>query len=149
MTSHESESFSISGLGDTEHTTTFPNSANSKSKRRLTLNKSETKSESAKQKIQETQATEQCETPLQKYISSCQTKIDDKLEAKRKLVEEKEMFDLKINDAKSINAGKGSLCHNCHLRLGHTARNCVLKRCQNIHSCGQDKLHPADLAKRR
>ena len=84
---------------------------------------------------------------IQKYISSCQTKIHAKLGAKCKVLEEKEMFNLKINDAKSLNAGKGSLCHNCHLRLGHTAQNCVIERCQNIHSCRQDKLHPADLAK--
>ena len=56
---------------------------------------------------------------------------------------------MKINDAKSLNVGKGSLCHNCHLRAGHTARNCTLERCQTVYSCGQDKFHPGEVAKRR
>ena len=56
---------------------------------------------------------------------------------------------MKINDAKSLNVGKGSLCHNCHLRAGHTARNCTLERCQTVYSCGQDEFHPGEVAKRR
>ena len=72
---------------------------------------------------------------------TCRTKIDAKLEVKRELVEEMELLNMKINDAKSLNVGKGSLCHNCHLRAGHTARNCTLERCQTVYSCGQDKHH--------
>ena len=124
-----------------------PNFPSSKSKKRLNFRKNEF--ESTEHEFKGNQETEQYETPLQRYITSCQTKIDAKLEVKRELVEEMELLNMKINDAKSLNVGKGSLCHNCHLRAGHTARNCTLERCQTVYSCGQDKHHQGEVAKRR
>ena len=87
------------------------------------------------------------ETPLQRFTSSLQLKIDEKLEAKQKLVDQEKDLKTRIEDAKLMIAGAGPVCHNCHMRLRHTSRNCTFERCETIYSCGQEKLHPAEFAK--
>ena len=39
----------------------------------------------------------------------------------------------------------GNICRNCHLRLGHTARNCELDKCSSVFKCGLEKNHPGEL----
>lgn len=87
------------------------------------------------------------ETPIQRFTSSLQLKIDEKLEAKQKLVDQEKDLKTRIEDAKLMIAGAGPVCHNCHMRLRHTSSNCTFERCETIYSCGQEKLHPAEFAK--
>ena len=87
-----------------------------------------------------------CGTPLQRFTSSLQLKIDEKLEAKQKLVDQGKDLKTRIDDAKLMIAGAGPVCHNCHMRLRHTSRNCTFEHCEAIYSCGQEKLHPAEFA---
>ena len=89
------------------------------------------------------------ETPLQRFTSSLQLKIDEKLEAKQKLVDQEKYLKTRIEDAKLLIAGAGPVGHNCHMRLRHTSRNCTFERCETIYSCGQEKLHPAEFAELR
>ena len=89
------------------------------------------------------------ETPLQRFTSSLQLKIDEKLEAKQKLADQEKDLRTRIEDAKLLIAGAGPVCHNCHMRLRHTSRNCTFERCETIYSCGQEKLHPAEFAELR
>ena len=65
------------------------------------------------------------------------------MQAKQKLVDEKADIMPRIDIAKR-QKGKGVVCHNCHMRLGHTARNCTFEQCNSIYSCGEEKLHPAE-----
>ena len=39
--------------------------------------------------------------------------------------------------------GKGLVCHSCHMRLDHAARNCTFQQCNSMYSCGEERLHPA------
>ena len=87
------------------------------------------------------------ETPLQRFISSLQLKIDEKLEAKQKLVDQEKDLKTRIEDAKLMIAGVRSVCHNWYMRLRRTSRNCTFERCETIYCCGQEKVHPAELAK--
>lgn len=89
------------------------------------------------------------ETPLQRYTSRLQSKIDENLKAKQNLINQEETLKTKIEDAKSQSAGRGSICHNCHMRLRHTSRTCTFDRCETVYSCGQEKFHPAELTKLR
>ena len=83
------------------------------------------------------------ETPLQRYISNIKRNIGQKMQAKQKLVDEEADIMARIDIAKR-QKGKGVVCHNCHMRLGHTARNCTFEQCNSIYSCGEEKLHPAE-----
>ena len=85
----------------------------------------------------------QAETPLQRYISNTKRKIEEKMQAKQTLVDEEADIIARIDIAKR-QKGKGLVCHNCHMRLGNTARNCTFEQCNSIYSCGEEKLHPAE-----
>ena len=83
------------------------------------------------------------ETSLQRYISNTKRDIGQKMQAKQKLVDEEADIMARIDIAK-WQKGKGVVCHNCHTRLGHTARNCTFEQCNSIYSSREEKLHPAE-----
>ena len=49
---------------------------------------------------------------------------------------------LKVLKARYGNDGK--MCHNYHLRLNHTSRNCMFDSCRSLFECGQEKFHPGE-----
>ena len=53
----------------------------------------------------------------------------------------------KIQRVKSDPAD-ASMCRNCHMRVGHTARKCEYNRCSSVLSCGEEKLHPGEIDSR-
>lgn len=69
-----------------------------------------------------------------------------KSELRKLEVEEKEISRrlLKVQSCPS----DGNMCRNCHLRLGHTARNCSYGKCMSVFNCGEEKLHPGELNNR-
>lgn len=83
------------------------------------------------------------ETPLQRYILNTKRNIEQKMQAKQKLVDEEADIMARIDIAKR-QKGKRLVCHSCHMRLCHTARNCTFEQCNSIYSCGEEKLHPAE-----
>ena len=40
---------------------------------------------------------------------------------------------------------QGNLCSKCHLRLGHTARNCDYGSCDSVFCCGEQKFHVGEV----
>ena len=90
---------------------------------------------------------EQCSTPFERYIKKAESDVEKKKSELRKLeVEEKEISRrlLKVQSRPS----DGNMCRNCHLRLGHTARNCSYGKCMSVFNCGEEKLHPGELNNR-
>ncbi len=101
---------------------------------------------SAKMDSEPVKLCSQAETSLQRYISSTQKKVNEKLNAKQKLVIEETDITTNIENAKSQSDGKGAICHNCHMRLRHTSRNCTFEQCITIYSCSKEKLHPVEIS---
>ena len=102
---------------------------------------------SAKMDSEPVKLYSEAETPLQRYISSTQKKVNEKLNAKQKLVIEETDITTNVENAKSQSDGKGAICHNCHMRLRHTSRNCTFEQCTTIYSCGEEKLHPVEISR--
>ena len=86
-------------------------------------------------------------TPYQRY----RKKIDDDIEQKRYAllaIERKEQeVQRKLLRVKS-NPSDGNMCRNCHMRLGHTARNCDYEKCISVFRCGEEKLHSGEIDSR-
>ena len=74
-------------------------------------------------------------SPLQRCISKLEDNVANQ---KRKISLQKNNLytvDEKIKQVKSITQiGSEQMCGNCHLRLGHTARNCSLDKCTDVFS---------------
>ena len=49
-----------------------------------------------------------------------------------------------INSARKRNQGVLTVCGQCHLRDGHTKRNCELGLCESATYCGLIDRHPVD-----
>lgn len=81
-------------------------------------------------------------TPIERYIAKTEKNIQEKNERIQEIMMEEENIRNRIEAAKSNNAGNGTLCRNCHMRLGHNARNCVFDKCASVYQCGEDKFHP-------
>lgn len=86
-------------------------------------------------------------TPYQRY----RKKIDGDIEAKRAALLDVEQKDhevrRKLLRVKS-NPSDGNICRNCHMRLGHTARNCDYEKCNSVFRCGEEKHHPGEIDSR-
>ena len=84
-------------------------------------------------------------TPYQRY------RIEDDIEQKKSAlvdVERKEHeVQRKLLRVKS-NPFEGNMCRNCHMRLGHTARNCGYEKCSSVFRCGEEKHHPGEIDSR-
>ena len=87
---------------------------------------------------------ESIETPLQRYMHKAKRDIDEKKDALYKLEMDERDTQRKLLRVKS-RAEDGNRCRNCHLRLGHTARNCDFDKCQSVFKCGEEKLHPGEI----
>ena len=83
-------------------------------------------------------------TPLERYIMKSEEKIDEQESVIRQLRDKIEDIETKLERAKS-NPLDGNICRNCHLRLGHTSRNCELDKCSSVFKCGLEKNHPGEL----
>ena len=105
----------------------------------MTFNERCTDEEASKQDI--------VETPFQRYAKK--TKLD--IEKKKK-----KLYDLEMKEQETqrklllvkSNPSDGNLCRSCHLRLGHTARNCEYGKCESVFVCGEEKLHPGEIDSR-
>ncbi|CAB3997312.1 Hypothetical predicted protein [Paramuricea clavata] len=84
------------------------------------------------------------ETPYQRYMKKAKSDIDEKKAELQKLEMDEREIHRKFLLVKS-NPDNGNLCRTCHLRLGHTARNCEYGKCQSVFSCGEEKFHPGEI----
>ncbi len=105
--------------------------------------------ESEPKKEKKRSSSEACknefQSPLERYIEKMESDLENKrtklqeLEAKNKATQEK------LNRVRSYSNDGKNMCRNCHLRLGHTARNCDYGKCESVFSCGEGKVHPGEL----
>ena len=81
-------------------------------------------------------------SPLQRYVNKLEANVTNQMQKVSLLQSNLNNVDEKLEQLKSIHdRGKGQVCGNCHLRLGHTSRNCVLDKCTDVFSCGIEKFH--------
>ena len=90
---------------------------------------------------------EQNSTPFETYMKKAESDIERKKSKLVKLEQEEKEISRKLLNVQS-HPSDGNRCRNCHLRLGHTARNCTYGRCMTIFHCGEEKLHPGELNNR-
>ena len=68
-------------------------------------------------------------------------KLQSDLEEKKVNLEEF-LSDLREAQEENTHEQSNSSCGQCHLRLGHTRRNCTLSPCKSVYSCGLIEKHP-------
>ena len=83
-------------------------------------------------------------TPFQRYVKRTEEQIRLKENNLRKVQNKAAEFQERLEVLKSQYGNVGKMCHNCHLRLGHTSRNCTFDSCTSLFECGQEKLHPGE-----
>ncbi|KAL9985513.1 hypothetical protein ACROYT_G007928 [Oculina patagonica] len=88
-----------------------------------------------------------CSTPFERFMKKAESDIERKKSELHKLEMEEKEISLKILKVQS-SPSDGNMCRNCHLRLGHTARNCAYGKCMSVFNCGEEKLHPGELNNR-
>ena len=81
-------------------------------------------------------------SPLERYAN----KLENDAKAQRQKVEllkdEINDIDERLTEEKSTQLpGNLTVCGNCHLKLGHTARNCTLETCSDVFDCGFERFH--------
>ena len=62
---------------------------------------------------------------------------------------QKENFERELSKAVLLNSGTMSICGKCHLKLGHTRRNCDGEDCTSVMLCGVLDKHPGEKSTRR
>ena len=82
-------------------------------------------------------------SPLDRYMEKLnENKREQELKV-AKLRDELRTVDEQLLQAKSNHEYlQGNVCGNCHMKLGHTAKKCVLDKCTNVFDCGIEKFHP-------
>ena len=86
-------------------------------------------------------------TPFQRYVDKTQEQIRLKENSLRELQHKLADFNDRLKHLKARYGDAGKMCHNCHLRLNHTSRNCIFDSCTSLFDCGQEKFHPASRRK--
>ena len=81
-------------------------------------------------------------SPLERYASKLENDVKTQSQKIALLRENINDIDERLSQAKSAQiAGNLTVCGNCHLKLGHTARNCSLDACSDVFDCGFEKFH--------
>jgi hypothetical protein len=82
-------------------------------------------------------------SPLERYMKTLNNNKKEQELKVANLRDELMTVDKNLLQAKSNNEYvQGNVCGNCHLKLGHTAKKCVLDKCTNVYNCGIEKYHP-------
>ena len=87
-------------------------------------------------------------TPLERLFEKLESDIQkttQNIEAKRGELNDMEKW---LTDAKDNNSGSLQVCGQCHLREGHTKRNCGLGQCLSAKFCGLIEKHPDEKGKK-
>lgn len=84
------------------------------------------------------------ETPVQRFLRHKRDTIGElqsNLEQKRARLSGMRN-NIYVVQEQNTNKQSNSSCGNCHLRLGHTRRNCTFSPCRSVYSCGLLEKHP-------
>lgn len=88
-------------------------------------------------------STSDVETPVQRFLRH---KRDEITKLQKQLAEKNadlNLFNSGIHEAVGQNNEQSyTACGQCHLRIGHTRRNCTLSPCKSVYSCGLIDKHP-------
>ena len=91
----------------------------------------------------------QMKTLMDRLLNNLETTINqlsEDLESKETALTELNNL---VENALSQNDGTLPICGQCHLREGHTKRNCLLGACPTAKSCGLIEKHPTEKGERR
>ena len=80
---------------------------------------------------------DEVDSPFQRYVNKTQEQIRLKESSLRELECKLTQFNDRLKVLKARYGNDGKMCHNCHLRLSHTSRNCMFDSCS--HSLNVDK----------
>ena len=89
-------------------------------------------------------STNGIETPVQRFLRHKRDTIGElqsNLEQKRARLSGMRNSIYLVQE-QNTNKQSNSSCGNCHLRLGHTRRNCTFSPCRSVYSCGLLEKHP-------
>lgn len=133
-------------IKEKEQTESQPKEDSKERKRRLDFN-SASSSNSKRPVIVNVPTHEKVSTPIERYITKTEENIREKDKQINELLAKESWIISRLQTARLGN-GQGSLCHNCHMRLGHTARNCNFDKCSSVYSCGEEKFHSGEVSLR-
>jgi hypothetical protein len=88
-------------------------------------------------------------TPVQRLFRKRDADIKNTRDNVQEKKTELQCLDDAIARAKRQNCGNRMMCGNCHLRTGHTRRNCTFDSCNSARSCGDIDKHCDEKARRR
>ena len=81
-------------------------------------------------------------SPLERYANKLENDVKTQIQKIDLLKDEINDINERLSEAKSAQLpGNLTVCGNCHLKLGHTARNCSLDTCSDVFDCGFEKFH--------
>ena len=110
-------------------------------KQRVFSDDSETDSES---EFPNLMADNIIKTPVERLFDNLETNIAEINQDIARKTEEVNSLKQEINSAHERNQGVLTVCGQCHLRDGHTKRNCELGLCESATYCGLIDRHPVD-----
>ena len=91
--------------------------------------------------VADDETSETVPSALLRYINKLEENVESQQQKVNLMKNKLHTVDEKLQLVKSNQIGEGSMCSNCHLRLGHTARNCSLYKCTDVLSCDVEKFH--------
>ena len=110
-------------------------------KQRVFSDDSETDSES---EFPNLMADNIIKTPVERLFDNLETNIAEINQDIARKTEEVNSLKQEVNSARERNQGVLTVCGQCHLRDGHTKRNCELGLCESATYCGLIDRHPVD-----
>ena len=88
-------------------------------------------------------------TPVERLFDNLETNIAEINQDIARKTEEVNSLKQEIASARERNQGVLTVCGQCHLRDGHTKRNCELGVCESATYCGLIDRHPVDKGRAR
>ena len=88
-------------------------------------------------------------SPVDRMLARKLENIEIATKELQNITAQKENFERELSQAVLLNTGTLSVCGKCHLKLGHTRRNCDGEDCTSVMFCGILDRHPQDKSRRR
>ena len=98
---------------------------------------------------QKTSGIASTSSPVDRMLARKLENIEIATKELQNITAQKENFERELSQAVLLNTGTLSVCGKCHLKLGHTRRNCDGEDCTSVMFCGILDRHPQDKSRRR
>ena len=96
-----------------------------------------------------TSSTASTSSPVDRMLARKLENIETATKELENVTAQKENFERELSQAVLLNSGTLSVCGKCHLKLGHTRRNCDGEDCTSVMLCGILDRHPQEKSTRR